>query len=48
MQDIHSDIINRLESLISQARRIAIVTHMKPDGDAMGSSIALYHYIGKY
>ena len=48
MQDIHSDNINRLESLISQARRIAIVTHMKPDGDAMGSSIALYHYIGMY
>ena len=48
MQDIHSDNINRLESLISQARRIAIATHMKPDGDAMGSSIALYHYIGMY
>lgn len=46
MKDIHSDNINRLEKLISQARRIAIVTHMKPDGDAMGSSIALYHFIG--
>ena len=48
MQDINSDNINRLESLISQSRRISIVTHMKPDGDAMGSSIALYHYIGMY
>ena len=45
MQDIHSDNINRLEKLISQARRVAIVTHMKPDGDAMGSSVALYHFI---
>lgn len=48
MQDIHSDNINRLEKLISQARRVAIVTHMKPDGDAMGSCTALYHYIGMY
>lgn len=48
MQDIHSDNINRLEKLISQARRVAIVTHMKPDGDAMGSSIALYQFIGMH
>lgn len=46
MHDINSDNISRLEKLISQARRVAIVTHMKPDGDAMGSSVALYHFIG--
>ena len=45
MKDICSENIVRLEELISQSRRIAIVTHMKPDGDAMGSSTALYHYI---
>lgn len=45
MEDINSCNIDKLEKLISQARRIAIVTHMKPDGDAMGSSVAMYHYL---
>lgn len=30
---------------IEQARRIVILTHMAPDGDAMGSSLAMYHYL---
>lgn len=33
--------IKRLAQLIGQARRIAITTHLSPDGDAMGSSLAL-------
>lgn len=45
MEDINSCNIEQLEKFISQARRIAIVTHMKPDGDAMGSSIALYRFL---
>ena len=45
MNDINSDNINSFERLISEAERIAIVTHMKPDGDAMGSSLALYHFL---
>lgn len=48
MIDINFGNISRLEEFISRARRIAIVTHMKPDGDAMGSCIALYHCIGMY
>ena len=36
-----------LESMILNAENICIVTHMKPDGDAMGSSTALYHYLMK-
>ena len=48
MTDINFGNISRLEEFISRARRIAIVTHMKPDGDAMGSCIALYHCIGMY
>src|SRR3569833_1130593 len=31
--------------LLEQAKRIVIVTHQKPDGDAMGSSLALYHFL---
>ncbi|MGE9616051.1 MAG: DHH family phosphoesterase [Solitalea-like symbiont of Acarus siro] len=26
---------------------IVIVTHMSPDGDAVGSSLAIYHYLQK-
>ena len=48
MEDINSCNIDKLEKLISQARRIAIVTHMKPDGDAMGSSVAIYHYLNAF
>lgn len=45
MQDINSNSIRDLEKLIEEARRICIVTHMKPDGDAIGSCVALYHYL---
>lgn len=45
MSDINSGNMNLFERLISEAERIAIVTHMKPDGDAMGSSLALYHFL---
>ncbi len=45
MEDICSRNIEALESLISDARRICITTHMKPDGDAIGSTAALYHYL---
>ena len=45
MKDINSDNIQRFEEIIAQAERISIVTHMKPDGDAMGSSAAMYHFL---
>ena len=45
MQDINTNSIQALEALIYEARKISIVTHQKPDGDAMGSSVALYHYL---
>lgn len=37
--------INRLSSELKKAEKIAIVTHLKPDGDAMGSSLAMYSFI---
>lgn len=40
--------ISKLSDLIAQARKIAIVTHMRPDGDAMGSSLGMYHFLKKY
>lgn len=39
--------IEALTSLLSRPGRIAITTHQKPDGDAMGSSLGLYHYLVK-
>jgi len=35
----------QLKEWLSRPRRIAITTHQKPDGDAMGSSLGLYHYL---
>ncbi len=31
--------------LIEKARKIVITTHLSPDGDALGSSLSLYHYL---
>jgi phosphoesterase RecJ-like protein len=33
-----------LKKLLSKTKTISIVTHVNPDGDAMGSSLGLYHY----
>ena len=30
---------------IQNATKVAILTHQSPDGDAMGSSLAMYHYV---
>ena len=48
MRDINSDNIRKLEGMIEAAEKVCIVTHLKPDGDAMGSSIAMYHFLKKY
>ncbi len=37
--------IQALRSLLTQQQNIVITTHHKPDGDALGSSLALYHYL---
>src|SRR5690606_36320913 len=41
-EDIHA-----IKDLLSIPRRIAIIPHRSPDGDAMGSTLALYHYLLK-
>ena len=43
--------IKVIKNLILQnnaTRNIVIVTHRNPDGDAYGSSLALYHFLKKY
>lgn len=37
--------INKVEDLIDKAEKVVIVTHVSPDGDAIGSSLGLYHYL---
>ncbi len=37
--------VSGAQSLIREAHRIVILTHTSPDGDAMGSSLGLRHYL---
>jgi len=37
--------INQVEELIDKYEKMVIVTHVSPDGDAIGSSLGLYHYL---
>ncbi|HEA28735.1 MAG TPA: bifunctional oligoribonuclease/PAP phosphatase NrnA, partial [Leeuwenhoekiella sp.] len=41
------DEVNRLKALLSTPKKIVIVPHKNPDGDAMGSTLALYQYLKK-
>lgn len=46
MMDITPFSIESLISIITKAEKIAIVSHMKPDGDAIGSTSGMYHFLG--
>ncbi|MDE6147780.1 MAG: bifunctional oligoribonuclease/PAP phosphatase NrnA [Bacteroidales bacterium] len=45
MKTLCKDSISSFVHLIRDAARPVIVTHTKPDGDAFGSSIAMYHFL---
>ncbi|MBD8388737.1 bifunctional oligoribonuclease/PAP phosphatase NrnA [Dysgonomonas sp. BGC7] len=42
---IASSKISEVEELLDKYEKIVIVTHVSPDGDAIGSSLGLYHYL---
>lgn len=42
---ISSHKIEEVEHLLDKFDKIVIVTHVSPDGDAIGSSLGLYHYL---
>mgnify|MGYP003351508119 CR=1 FL=1 len=42
---MRKDPIAKFKKVISKAKTISIVTHWSPDGDAMGSSLGLYHHL---
>ncbi len=39
--------IEALKELLASSKKIAIIPHRSPDGDAMGSTLALYHFLLK-
>lgn len=39
--------IKRIKDLLSTPKKIVIVPHKNPDGDAIGSTLGLYHYLIK-
>lgn len=44
-QTISPAVAERAGELINRAKHIVITCHKSPDGDAIGSSLALYHYL---
>ena len=44
---MQKDPFPKFKALLKNAQHIVIVTHFNPDGDAMGSSLALYNYLVK-
>ena len=42
---IGDDLLLQTKRQINKAHKIVIITHLSPDGDAMGSSLGLYHYL---
>ena len=39
--------MNDIKEILDNAKSIVITTHKSPDGDAIGSSLALYHFLKK-
>jgi phosphoesterase RecJ-like protein len=40
--------IQEIYSQLHQPRKVVITTHQKPDADAMGASLALYHFLKQF
>ena len=45
MKDLNKEIISELKALIELSEKPLIITHYNPDGDAIGSMLALYNYL---
>lgn len=45
---IHEDKIQKAQKYIEKGESFVIVTHVSPDGDALGSSLGLYHFLLTY
>jgi phosphoesterase RecJ-like protein len=40
--------INSIKELLSSPKQIVIIPHKNPDGDAIGSTLGLLHYLKQY
>lgn len=40
--------LEQVKALLAQPKRIVITSHANPDGDALGSSLGLYHYLQQF
>jgi len=47
METFSQEKISTLKTQLSQTKKIVITAHKSPDGDSIGSSLALYHYLIK-
>lgn len=47
LKAIEDHLFQEVKGLLSSPKKIVITTHHNPDGDAMGSSLGLYHYLIK-
>ncbi len=45
MKKINKSSVNAIQYYLANVQDILIVTHFNPDGDAIGSSLALFHYL---
>ncbi|WP_033961420.1 DHH family phosphoesterase [Psychroserpens jangbogonensis] len=45
---MNKDDINSIKTLLSSPKAIVIIPHKNPDGDAVGSTLGLYHYLKQY
>jgi phosphoesterase RecJ-like protein len=39
--------IQGIQALLAEPKKIAIIPHRSPDGDAMGSTLGMYHFLSK-
>ena len=39
--------INAIKNILASPKKIIIIPHRNPDGDAMGSTLGLYHFLVK-
>ncbi len=46
-QPMNATDIKQIKAVLAHPKKIVIVSHRNPDGDAYGSSLALYHYLLK-
>ena len=45
MQHINESQISEIKQLLATPKKIAIIPHRNVDGDAMGSTLGLYHIL---